>query len=94
MVTSLVCVFRQVLVACGKIVATIRAMKKLRIDIGSDIACPGCYVGKRRLEAALARFPEPDSVKLVWRAFEIPQDRSSITRRGGRFLVCGMRCAS
>ncbi|HRI70309.1 MAG TPA: DsbA family oxidoreductase [Polyangium sp.] len=46
-------------------------MKKLRIDIWSDIACPWCYVGKRRLEAALAQFPDRDSVEIVWRAFEL-----------------------
>lgn len=46
-------------------------MKKLRIDIWSDIACPWCYVGKRRLEAALAQFSQRDSVEIVWRAFEL-----------------------
>lgn len=30
---------------------------KLRVDIWSDIACPWCYVGKRRFETALADFP-------------------------------------
>lgn len=46
-------------------------MAKLRVDIWSDIACPWCYVGKRRLEAALARFPQRDDVEIVWRAFEL-----------------------
>lgn len=46
-------------------------MKKLRIDIWSDIACPWCYVGKRRLEAALAQFEHRDEVEIVWRAFEL-----------------------
>lgn len=46
-------------------------MKKLRIDIWSDIACPWCHVGKRRLEAALARFAHRDAVEIVWRAFEL-----------------------
>jgi predicted DsbA family dithiol-disulfide isomerase len=46
-------------------------MEKLRIDIWSDIACPWCYVGKRRLEAALERFPERDEVEVVWHAFEL-----------------------
>lgn len=46
-------------------------MKKLRIDIWSDIACPWCYVGKRRLEAALAQFDARDSVEIIWRAFEL-----------------------
>ena len=44
---------------------------KLRVDIWSDIACPWCYVGKRRLEAALARFPQRDAVEITWRAFEL-----------------------
>src|SRR6478672_2061371 len=56
-------------------------MKKLRIDIWSDIACPWCYVGKRRLEAALAKFDPRDDVEIVWRAFELdpsaPRQRPS-----------------
>jgi predicted DsbA family dithiol-disulfide isomerase len=45
--------------------------KKLRVDVWSDIACPWCYVGKRRLEAALARFSHAAEVEVVWRAFEL-----------------------
>lgn len=45
--------------------------KKLTIEVWSDIACPWCYVGKRRLEAALAQFPQRDAIELVWRAFEL-----------------------
>jgi predicted DsbA family dithiol-disulfide isomerase len=46
-------------------------MKELRVDVWSDIACPWCYVGKRRLESALARFPHAASVRIDWRAFEL-----------------------
>jgi len=46
-------------------------MKPLRVDVWSDIACPWCYIGKRRLEAALARFEHRDDVEVVWRAFEL-----------------------
>lgn len=46
-------------------------MKTLRVDIWSDIACPWCYVGKRRLEAALRQFPHASQVQWVWRAFEL-----------------------
>jgi predicted DsbA family dithiol-disulfide isomerase len=46
-------------------------MKKLRIDVWSDIVCPWCYVGKRRLEGALAQFSHRDAVEVVWRAFEL-----------------------
>ena len=41
----------------------------MRIDVWSDIACPWCYVGKCRLEAALARFSHP--VEVVYRSFEL-----------------------
>jgi predicted DsbA family dithiol-disulfide isomerase len=47
------------------------AMRKLRIDVWSDIACPWCWVGKRRLESALERFPDRDAVEVHWRAFEL-----------------------
>lgn len=40
------------------------------IDIVSDTVCPWCYVGKRRLEAALATRPDL-SVEIVWHAFQL-----------------------
>jgi predicted DsbA family dithiol-disulfide isomerase len=46
-------------------------MKTLRVDVWSDIACPWCYVGKRRLEAAIARFSHGGAVEVHWRAFEL-----------------------
>jgi predicted DsbA family dithiol-disulfide isomerase len=49
--------------------------KKLQIDVWSDIACPWCWVGKRRLEAALDRFAHADEVSVTWHAFEL--DRSA-----------------
>ncbi|HEX6619180.1 MAG TPA: DsbA family oxidoreductase [Solirubrobacteraceae bacterium] len=41
------------------------------IEIWSDIACPWCYVGKRRFEAALAAFEHRDDVTVTWRSFEL-----------------------
>lgn len=46
-------------------------MSQLRIDVWSDVACPWCYVGKRRLESALREFPHADQVEVVWHAFEL-----------------------
>ena len=45
-------------------------MKELEIEVWSDVACPWCYVGKRRLEGALATLPDV-KVQVVWRAFEL-----------------------
>ena len=41
------------------------------VEIWSDIACPWCYIGKRRFEAALARFEHPEDVRVTWRSFEL-----------------------
>jgi predicted DsbA family dithiol-disulfide isomerase len=43
----------------------------MKVEVWSDVACPWCYVGKRRFEAALAAFPHRDDVVLVWRSFEL-----------------------
>jgi predicted DsbA family dithiol-disulfide isomerase len=44
------------------------------VEIWSDIACPWCAVGKRRFEAALARFEHRDEVVVTWRSFELEPD--------------------
>ena len=49
-------------------------MKRLTVDVWSDIACPWCYVGKRRLESALKVFAHRDEVEVIWRAFELKPD--------------------
>jgi predicted DsbA family dithiol-disulfide isomerase len=50
------------------------------VEIWSDIACPWCYIGKRRFEAALEQFEQRDDVDVTWRSFELdpgaPHERS------------------
>jgi predicted DsbA family dithiol-disulfide isomerase len=53
----------------------------MHVEIWSDIACPWCYVGKRRFEAALAQYPHRDEVELTWRSFEL--DPSAPRERDG-----------
>ena len=49
----------------------------MRIDVWSDIACPWCYLGKRRLERALAdlvsagAMPGESAVEVVYRSFQL-----------------------
>jgi predicted DsbA family dithiol-disulfide isomerase len=43
----------------------------MKVEIWSDIACPWCYIGKRRFEQALDRFEHRDDVDVVWRSFEL-----------------------
>jgi predicted DsbA family dithiol-disulfide isomerase len=51
------------------------------VEIWSDIACPWCYIGKRRFEAALALFEHKDDVRVTWRSFEL--DPAAPRERGG-----------
>ena len=44
------------------------------VEIWSDIACPWCYIGKRRFETALERFEHRDDVRVTWRSFELDPD--------------------
>ncbi len=41
----------------------------LTVDIWSDVACPWCYIGKRRFERALAAFPHRDQVRVTWHSY-------------------------
>jgi len=58
----------------------------LSIDVVSDVVCPWCFIGKRRLEAALAlyrdRNPEAPAPQVVFHPFELNPDmpREGISR--------------
>lgn len=58
-------------------------MTGVQIEVWSDIVCPWCYIGKRRLETALSRFPHADKVEVVWRSFQldpsIPEGHTELT---------------
>jgi predicted DsbA family dithiol-disulfide isomerase len=53
----------------------------VNVEIWSDIACPWCYVGKRRFETALELFEHRDEVTVTWRSFEL--DPSAPAEREG-----------
>lgn len=48
--------------------------KKIKIEIWSDIACPYCYIGKRKLEMALEQLPQDIEVELIWHSYELHPD--------------------
>jgi predicted DsbA family dithiol-disulfide isomerase len=43
----------------------------VKIEIWSDVVCPWCYIGKRRLEHALRDFEHADEVQITWRSFQL-----------------------
>jgi predicted DsbA family dithiol-disulfide isomerase len=49
----------------------------VQIEIYADVVCPWCYLGKRRLEAALAQSTFASDAILRWRPFQLDPDAPS-----------------
>jgi predicted DsbA family dithiol-disulfide isomerase len=43
----------------------------VKVEVWSDVACPWCYIGKRRLQNAIAEFDTP--VEVQWRSFQLDE---------------------
>lgn len=46
----------------------------MNVEIWSDVMCPFCYIGKRKFEAALDRFPHKDQINIIWKSFQLNPD--------------------
>lgn len=46
-------------------------LEPLTIDIVSDVMCPWCYIGKRRMETALASLGGEIPLDIRWRAYQL-----------------------
>ncbi|WPR76726.1 DsbA family oxidoreductase [Algoriphagus sp. NG3] len=53
----------------------------MKIEIWSDIACPFCYIGKRKIEKALEKFPRKDQVEIEWKSFLLNPDQVTQTNK-------------
>jgi len=43
----------------------------MKIELWSDFACPFCYIGKKRFEQALEKFPHKDQVEVVYKSYQL-----------------------
>ncbi|RNI24903.1 DsbA family oxidoreductase [Flexivirga caeni] len=43
----------------------------MKVDIWSDVACPWCFIGKRRFEAGLRDFAHADKVEIAWHSYQL-----------------------
>ncbi|MEV1006935.1 DsbA family oxidoreductase [Streptomyces sp. NPDC049881] len=50
---------------------TVGRVTKISVEVWSDLICPWCYIGKRRLAGALERFEWRDAVRVRWRSYEL-----------------------
>jgi protein disulfide-isomerase len=46
----------------------------MKIEIWSDVMCPFCYIGKRRLEQALEQIPGSEAYSIEWKSFQLDPD--------------------
>ncbi|MFD0695977.1 DsbA family oxidoreductase [Paenibacillus sp. GCM10027628] len=46
----------------------------MQVEIWSDIACPFCYIGKRRIESGLAQFAHKDQVEIIYKSFQLDEN--------------------
>ena len=51
----------------------------MQIEVWADVVCPWCYIGKRRLQSALAQRGLTDDVDIVHRAFQLDPTASTVT---------------
>ncbi|MEF9980995.1 MAG: DsbA family oxidoreductase [Glutamicibacter sp.] len=45
--------------------------KRIRVDIFSDIACPWCFIGKRRFERGVEAFEYSQNVDVYWHSYQL-----------------------
>jgi predicted DsbA family dithiol-disulfide isomerase len=60
---------------------------KIKIDVISDVVCPWCYIGKRRLEKAIAEVADRVEVTLEYHPFELNPDMPTEGRNQKEYLA-------
>lgn len=52
----------------------------MKVEIWSDIACPFCYIGMKRFQEGLSKFPQAEQLEIIFRSFELdPQAERNIS---------------
>lgn len=53
---------------------TLKINQKMKVQIWSDIMCPFCYIGKRKLEKALGEFKNAAQIEIEWKSYQLNPD--------------------
>lgn len=43
----------------------------MKIQVWSDVMCPFCYIGKKNMEAAVAKLPFKDEIEIEWKSYQL-----------------------
>jgi predicted DsbA family dithiol-disulfide isomerase len=63
----------------------------LTVDVISDVICPWCYIGKKRLEKAIAAFEGQQEIRVRWLPFQLnpTMPKEGISRKEYRIRKFG-----
>jgi predicted DsbA family dithiol-disulfide isomerase len=50
----------------------------MKVEIFADVLCPWSFIGKRRLDAALAQLIDREEVEVVWRSYELAPEEGQV----------------
>ncbi|MFG2085869.1 MULTISPECIES: DsbA family protein [unclassified Spirillospora] len=50
----------------------------MKVEVYADVLCPWCYIGKRRLTAALEGLADRTGVEVVWRGYELAPEEGRV----------------
>ena len=74
-----------------------KMVDKIKLDIISDVVCPWCIIGYKRLERAISEMGIQDKVELEWQPFEpspSPLTLSDLDSRHTFLYLTILRCVS
>ena len=54
---------------------------KMKIEIWSDVMCPFCYIGTRKIEKAIDQFPQKSQVEIEWKSFQLNPNMETDTSK-------------
>ena len=49
----------------------------ITLEIWSDIVCPFCYVGKKKIQQVIEKLNIEDEVQIIWRSYQLDPDLPS-----------------
>ncbi len=78
---------------------SVAAEPRIVIEVWADLGCPWCYIGKHRLQAAIAARPDRDRFQVEIRSFELDPDATyepepittAFSRKYGRDAASAMK---
>lgn len=60
----------------------------MKIEIWSDVMCPFCYIGKRRLEQALEQLPFNKDIEVEWKSYQLdPSIKNEPNKKVNQYLA-------